>query len=541
MDEKRSFVRRHKVLVALAVVLVALVGLLAYRMKGPDRSYYLDFVKTGDGSAPGVLQVGVGKRDITPNLDLYDMFVDADFDNTYRPKVGFFSHFKTFAGPDSYIDRNHNGRFDAVWLTGFNTDRPAKGVHDPIDVRAIAFRNNGLTVAMATLDAIGMFNDKAIEIRKRIDPALKVDHVIVACVHNHETPDTMGIYSGPIPTPWAFDTAHMERVVEACKEAIEEAVRNLQPAEMVCTTYELQPDGFVNDTRKPIVYDTKLNCVRFVKPGTDETIATMLNWGNHPETLGGRNPYITADFCGYWRDGVERGVPDPNGAPGLGGMCLYFQGMVGGLMTPLDMEVPHRDGVHKFKADSFEKAEALGQNLAIVTVKALRGGDVWKNENPKLSVAAKSVYGPVQGVYGVAILLGLIHPGIFWPCNARSEINVVRLGDVEMLTVPGELYPEIGDGGVESPEGADFAPLAPVETPPLRRDLMQGKMRMILGLANDEIGYMIPKSQWDAKPPHAYDPKGQYGEENSCGPDIAPLIYREAVALLNKAHAASGS
>jgi len=67
---------------------------------------------------------------------------------------------------------------------------------------------------------------------------------------------------------------------------------------------------------------------------------------------------------------------------------------------------------------------------------------------------------------------------------------------------------------------------------------MQGKMRMVIGLANDEIGYMIPKSQWDEKPPHAYEPDGQYGEENSCGPDIGPVIHHEAMALLNRLHKA---
>lgn len=538
MAAPHAFIRRHKVMSVFFLLILLLAAAALYRMKGPYRSYAVNFISTGDGTPPGMLHVGVALRDITPNMDMYDVFNDADNDNAYRPKTGWLSRIDALAGPDTYTDRNHNGKFDAVWMTGFNTDRPAKGVHDPIQVRAIAFRNNGLTVAMASLDAIGMFHDKVIDIRKRIDPSLKIDHVIVSCVHNHETPDTMGIYSGPIPTPWNFDEAHMERVLNACKEAVEEAVKTLQPAEMYGVTYALNPEGFVRDSRQPIVIDTQLHCLRFVKPGTDETIATFLNWGNHPEALGGRNPYITADFCGYWRDGVEKGVPEPNGVQGLGGMCIYFQGMVGGLMTELEMEVPHRDGVQKFSKDCFEKAEALGQNLAIKTVNALRSPAVWKNDHPRLAVGAKTIYGPTQGIFRIAIALGLIHPGVFWPCNARSEIDVARIGDVEILTVPGELYPEIGDGGVENPLGADYYPLAPVEDPPLRKAVMEGSMRMVIGLANDEIGYIIPKSQWDVKPPHAYDPDGQYGEENSCGPEIAPLIYRESKGLLERLHMA---
>ena len=200
--------------------------------------------------------------------------------------------------------------------------------------------------------------------------------------------------------------------------------------------------------------------------------------------------------------------------------------------------MPHRDGVHKFKEDSFEKAEALGQNLAIKIVNALRGTDTWKDQNPRVSVAAKTIYAPISGLFQYAIALGLLHPGVFWPFNARTEVDVVRVGDLEILTIPGELYPEIADGGIENPQGADFYPLAPVEVPPLRKEVMNGKMRMVFGLANDEIGYIIPRSQFDDAAPHAYEPNGQYGEGNSAGPGVAPVIHHEAMALLNRMHEA---
>jgi hypothetical protein len=58
-------------------------------------------------------------------------------------------------------------------------------------------------------------------------------------------------------------------------------------------------------------------------------------------------------------------------------------------------------------------------------------------------------------------------------------------------------------------------------------------------LANDELGCIIPKSQWDKQPPYAYGriKVPQYGEENSPGPDVAPTIHREALALLRRFHA----
>jgi len=54
---------------------------------------------------------------------------------------------------------------------------------------------------------------------------------------------------------------------------------------------------------------------------------------------------------------------------------------------------------------------------------------------------------------------------------------------------------------------------------------MAGRERFVLGLCNDELGYIIPMSEWDEQPPFAYGRTGpQYGEINSTGPRTAPLL-----------------
>ncbi|NUM52245.1 MAG: hypothetical protein HUU46_01250 [Candidatus Hydrogenedentes bacterium] len=523
-----EFVKRHKILSTILVILLLVLGFLAYRMKGPYRSYRVSLDLPAAGApAPGVLEVGVAMRDITPDLSQYDTWTDANNDGKYKESDG-----------DTWQDTNGNGKRDLVWMAGFSSNRPAKGVNDPLWARAIAFRNNGVTVAMVTIDSIGILHEKFIAVRKAIDPSLKIDHVMFSTSHNHESPDTMGIWSNmdgvkAIVLKENFDHAYMAKVQQACKEAVEEAVRGLQPADMTIAESEIEPEGFVDDSRQPLVYDLKVCCAWFTKHGTEETIATMVSWGNHVETLGSNNSLLTSDFPHYLREGLEKGVGDPNGVEGFGGTALYFQGMVGGLMTQLHTTVPHRDGQQEFREASFEKAQALGENVAIVAAKALRGENVVKVENPRVSVAAQTIFAPISGMYGYAIALGLIHPGWYWG-KAKTEVNAFRIGELEILTIPGELYPEIAEGGIESPDGADF-PGPPIEVPPLRHE-MRGKVNMIVGLANDEIGYIIPRTQWDEKPPFAYGrtDKPQYGEENSGGPGVAPAIHRESLAILKR-------
>jgi GNAT superfamily N-acetyltransferase len=98
-------------------------------------------------------------------------------------------------------------------------------------------------------------------------------------------------------------------------------------------------------------------------------------------------------------------------------------------------------------------------------------------------------------------------------------------------------------GGVECPTGADL-PGAPLETPPLRELLARasppGGLAAIIGLANDEVGYIIPRTQWDARRPFTYgQPDAPYGEVNSIGPEAAPALYRGlAAAIVELADAA---
>ena len=136
-----------------------------------------------------------------------------------------------------------------------------------------------------------------------------------------------------------------------------------------------------------------------------------------------------------------------------------------------------------------------------------------------------------------AAYLGLIDRGHVRWSTMRTEVALVTVGEASIACVPGEIYPEIINGGIEHPEGADFD-IAPVEVPPLR-ELMPGRVKFVIGLANDELGYLIPKSEWDVKPPYLYGAKGHvYGEVNSCGPKAGRIVHAALGALCLEARTA---
>jgi hypothetical protein len=135
-------------------------------------------------------------------------------------------------------------------------------------------------------------------------------------------------------------------------------------------------------------------------------------------------------------------------------------------------------------------------------------------------------------LYRLGAFTGILDRGFSGWLKIRSEVCYWELGPASFLHQPGEIYPEIINGGVEAPEGGDFG-IQPFETPPLR-SLMPAKYQFTVGLSNDMIGYIIPQSEWDQKPPFIYDyEEAPYGEINSVGPQTAPILYKALKEVIN--------
>jgi hypothetical protein len=213
----------------------------------------------------------------------------------------------------------------------------------------------------------------------------------------------------------------------------------------------------------------------------------------------------------------------------VGGIHLYVNGAIGGLMTTSpSVTVQDPYSKEQFKEASHQKARALGRQLTAHVLPVLRRSNSSATDRATISIHARTIQVPVSNkLFLLAPILGVIdrgHPGLRNWNQLRTEVALVTIGDASIACIPGEIYPELVNGGMEHPPGGDFD-IEPIETPPIR-ELMPGKVKFIFGLANDEIGYLIPKSEWDQKPPYLYGaPNAPYGEINSAGPDAAGKVH----------------
>jgi len=505
----------------LLLGIIFLIGAIYTWIQFKDRhsGYSLDIrIKA---TSKGTVRAGFGKTAITPTY--FDTWTDVSGNARFKPKEG-----------DTFDDLDGNGKFDPIWLAGFSQNKPATGINDPLWARSLIVDDEQTRLGMCVIDMIGFGHDDVVSVRKRIQEKLNLDYLIISSTHVHSSPDLMGMW-GPNPFTSGVNKTYREHVIQGIISSLEAAQEDLEPAYFKFAINEMDARPLVGDTRDPQVYDEGVRIMQVMSLAEDKTKGTLLNWGNHPETLWAGNTLISSDFPHYWREYVEKGIyhADTLVHEGLGGVAIFMNGALGGLMTTR----PNIPIIHPYSGEFFdtpndEKINAQGMALAKITFETMRQG-MLETREAGINLRAKTIELAMNNnLFRLAAWIGIFDRGFTRWGHIRSEVAAWTLGPASFVHVPGELYPEILNGGVQSPDGGDFG-IEPIEVPSIRSQ-MPGRIRFFSGMSNDMIGYIIPKSQWDEKPPYTYGKESApYGEVNSLGPETAPTIHRSVMELLD--------
>ena len=153
------------------------------------------------------------------------------------------------------------------------------------------------------------------------------------------------------------------------------------------------------------------------------------------------------------------------------------------------------DARFRTQAAAEEMGHALAEYVtaAAGNAKATSNYDLWFHRRP--------VEYPIKSEALLMFLRNAPEPVDMVDGRVRTEMNVLWIGDAQLITVPGELLPDIG--------------LAVTSQ-------MKGRLRCIVGLANDELGYLVP----------AFDfRQGHYEERTGPGPDGGPITRAVGLEL----------
>jgi hypothetical protein len=427
-----------------------------------------------------------------------------------------------------------------AFLAGQERNRLATGIHDNITVSCVVLRDGNEKIALFSVDAIGLPYSFVEKIRNRLQ-ADKFKHVLIASTHTHEGPDTIGLWgpdektSGVNPTLLTLLEQRLIRAVSRARDSMTPVIAKYGTAEDV---------KLLKDFRQPEIFDPTLRVLTFVRKNDQKPVGIIVQWNSHPVEPDG-NTLVSRDFPGVVVDSLSKQIGCP---------AVYFSGAIGGLMgTPtegiLDTEDPPET--------VFEFISAYGEAVAGLAIKAI--ATCKPIELTPMRVSAVPIAVPLDNAeYRQARALGVLQRAAYAPGDdpesfgeekpaeetegdqvLKTEVTYLRLGDLDLVGIPGELYPELvyGEFPKKVEANVDF-PKAAAEKPVTK--IIPGKDFLLLGLANDEVGYIIPKRQWDTKPPYAYGlKKPQYGEQNSLGPETARVLLEALERRVADVEAAS--
>jgi hypothetical protein len=456
-----------------------------------------------------------------------------------------------------------------------NGDTQSYWVHDDLRVSAMAIEDTRTRdiVVLLTSDLYMIFRNDAAGIRAKataLVPAADAERmtVIVTADHNHHGPDT------------AFDVNHdwYEHMTDQAAAAIASAVAAREPATLRAAT---GAHWFgARDGTDPQVYDPTLQVLQ-ARNRLNRTIATVVQWNNHPETTLGWAPpppaivddcvvlgltgddctaegrYFTADFPGVTRTDLQQRY---------GGEVLYTSGALGVLTTPLGAqvwEVTPRTGLGNqlvppagaqpagggtdFTARNFRRAVVIGEQLSEAVERLLRRAS--RITDTRMTYASEPFTVRLSN-FGFRVLLvvdpatgrsQLGHePGVLLTCpdapddhstcvtdglasahddtvgvdhrvgdHLQSAVEYLRIGPVGMMFLPGEMSGELVNGLPATFRSApgDFYSEPPgthafgdaLTTPGFVRQRMHDTYEWTVSLGSDELGYVIPISNFRVK------------------------------------------
>lgn len=435
-------------------------------------------------------------------------------------------------GKASMVPENLKNGTKEYYTGGYFTQK-INGVYDDQGANVIAINDNSGrgTVVMVAIDGIGVCNADVRAIRAEAEKKLKEKGItsdIVAIninsTHCHTVIDTQGFGLEPliktvfrnlfsflpfVEKTRSIDPEFYELMIGGASDAIVKAYTAMEPGELYYfetagigrsernNNYLGDEYGYIFNKRYDMEgYQHVIACFKFV-PDNEKSVPTVFaNVGGHPTTINRETKLLSADFPNY--------IEHKMNAAGMN--FMFIQGAqspisvnAGGVETESILAEINAEIEADPKAKDYDEAKMLGYEFARIIIEAEENA---KPVEPMLNVKMAEVkvpleyglleLGTVSGLLGMTAVRDKSAPAGY---SIISEVGYLEIGtDLVMLTVPGELVPQLVYGNVvdktQSYLGKDWE----LE---YTCDLIgKDKTVLVMGLCNDAIGYIVPDNDY---------------------------------------------
>ena len=344
-------------------------------------------------------------------------------------------------------------------------------VLEPLHARALVLEHRERTAAIVVCDLYGLDRRYVVEARRLIErqTGIPAAHVLISCTHNHAGSDTVRPLDEAAEQYYSYVVGRIAEAVAAARDQTQEARagtahtllegiaqnRRLRLSEgrvitlrrFVPSSWQLYRKG--DYEAGPV--DRDLTVLR-IEALDGAPLALLSTLGCHNDTGGMFSPVgISADFFGHAMLTLERLYPGCTAMIGFG---------AGGGDVDFDF-VPY---VNLSRARSEYPLQRFGRLLAAQVAAAFEQAEV--DDGGYLDIRSHNV--PFRLRPEVRHLLPDIE-------NPTGEVQAIQIGNLAVIGVPGEIFAET------ALEIRQHLPVA---------------QAIIVGLANDDLGYLPPPSAY---------------------------------------------
>lgn len=468
----------------------------------------------------------------TPDYPTVEEYFSTESENFYKGTETFIDNSVDGAkwslgfGKESLVPDNLLDGSKKYYTGGYFTQK-VDGVFDDQKAIAVAL-NDGLgrgTTVFASIDGIGVTNGDIRDIRAAVEKKLDdkgidsdLNAVNINTTHCHTVIDTQGIGLDLLPKIFlsffvgakrSMDTEFLEIMIERTADAIVEAYMNMESGSLYYfetvgigkeDTYGLYPEDeypYVSSKRYFTEgYQHSFACFKFVPDNKDSAETLLANIGAHPTVVDESTNLLSADFPAF----MEEKIND------AGMNFMFIQGAQAPVSVNKWAEMPEtvvNDVDAKIKvnpvAEDYKTAILLGYEYARLILDAQ---DNTKEVEPILNVKMKEYVIRLEtGLLGYGATEGFIGTTTVEDASSETgysivtEAGYIEIGkDIVLLTVPGEIVPQLIYGNVVSAEESYHGTEWNLE--PTASLVPEGKTVLVMGLCNDAIGYILPDNDY---------------------------------------------
>jgi hypothetical protein len=362
---------------------------------------------------------------------------------------------------------------------GMGPTAPVKDQRGDLTARAVVLQRGDVRVAIVSLDLLGFPSVLCDRVRAAV-PRIAPENILIGATHTHSAPDCYAFPNGQ--GGHTGDLAYIDFVCRQAAEAINQAIDHLQPATIRVATGKAE-GRIAYNYYAPDLYDRRMTVLQAVS-ADGKPILTLVNFAVHPEVLGNEVGILSPDLVGPFAERVESQT---------GGMALFMNGAQGGMVTADNRTLDQSsDPIRGYWRDSrtWEECLRIGQLMADEALRIIQAAP--RQAEPTLYCTSSDVKLPVDS----DILWAVIQQSpLKYPYNPDRTVTVrvhlVNIGNLQVLTIPGEALPNIG-----------FF---------LKRK-MQGEHAMLFGLTNEALGYILTQVDFTSFPRYDYVSRTSLGE-----------------------------